>query len=52
MALKVDDVSSQLAFKFTSASFDPEKCKAEKKTSNVIISFNLGNLSVEQLSSL
>ena len=31
MALKMEDVSPQLAFKFTSSSFDPEKCKAGKK---------------------
>jgi len=34
MALKMDDVSQLLAFKFTNSSFDPEKCKAGKLTSN------------------
>lgn len=37
MALKVDDVSTQLAYKFTNSSFDPEKCKAGKITRNLII---------------
>ena len=37
MALIMDDVSPQLAFEFTSSSFDPEKCKAGKITSNLII---------------
>ena len=41
MALKVDDVSTQLAYKFTNSSFDPEKCKAGKITSNLIIAFHL-----------
>lgn len=41
MALKVDDVSPQLAFKFTSPSFDPEKCKPGKITSTLITVFHL-----------
>lgn len=41
MALKMDDVSPQLAFKFTSSSFDPEKCKHCIILSTEIITFVL-----------
>ena len=40
MALKMDEVSPQLTFKFTSSTFDPEKCKTGKITSNLIIVFH------------
>ena len=54
MALKVDDVSPQLASKFTSSSFDPEKCEAGKETRNLITAFHSfhDSLSVEQPSFL